>query len=309
MFVALPPQVDLSGATFLPITQHANALRVATVALEDLPSIAALMPEPRQRIFLFSMGRCGTTLVSKILSLVPEVWSLSEPHAFMTLALARNQMDLAAQATLIAAVTRLMYRPRGAQQDVLALKFHSQCLFHAELFFAAFPTATFIFQYRDGEAWANSFSHFLQNLGVPLKLDRGAGAVFWQMGTATAPLALLERVLDLDTDFTHASILAPIWALQMQEFLRLRSKGVPFFPMRYNALTSDPQGTLQALLAHCHLTAPDRDRLQQVLAADSQQGTQIARGKAVTSFTAEDYRQFKLMLARFAPDMPSGLVL
>ena len=154
LFVELPPGLDLSTAAFLPVLQFARALRLVRVALDDLPAVAALMPKPDQLILMFSMGCCGSTLASKILTLVPGVRSLSEPGPFLTLALDRFRSAPARQRALVTALTHLMFRPLAASDRVLALKFHSQVLFQADHFFAAFPRASCVFRYRDGLTWA-----------------------------------------------------------------------------------------------------------------------------------------------------------
>lgn len=309
VFVETPPELDLSTAAFVQIDQFKHAMRVISVPLPDLPAVAALMPEPDQRIFLLSMGRCGSTLASKMLAQVPCVYSLSEPGPYLALALARHSLPEADQANLIAALTRLCFRPRSAQDRILALKFHSQVLFQADLLWAAFPTAHFVFQYRDGVSWAKSFSRFMQMMNTPLLLQGEDMTRSWMMMTSAAPFSELQALHDTTQPLHHEDLLAPSWALHMQAYLRLRAMGMPLFPLRYNALNADPMGSASALLAHCNLPAPDADRFAGVLAQDSQEGTVLARSTTTSGYTADNARRFLGVLARVAPGLDANMVL
>jgi hypothetical protein len=95
----------------------------------------------------------------------------------------------------------------------------------------------------------------------------------------------------------------------MQEFQRLRSLGMPIFPLRYDALNADPAGSLTALLSHCGLPPLNPDRLAQVLAQDSQQGTVLARRAAPSGFSAENATRFRALLSRVAPGLDPDTVL
>lgn len=309
VFVETPPELDLSTAAFVQLDQFKHAMRVITVALPDLPAVAALMPEPDQRIFLFSMGRCGSALASKMLAQVPGVYSLSEPGPFLALALARHDLPRHEQQNLLSALTRLLFRPRSAQDRVLALKFHSQVLFQADLVWAAFPHARFVFQYRDGLSWAKSFSRFMQMMNAPLLLQGDDTRFSWMMMTAAAPFSDLQALHDTSQPLHHEDLLAPTWAQHMQEYQRLRNLGMPVFPLRYDALNADPAGSLAALLSRCGLPPLDPDRLAEVLAHDSQEGTVLARSASPSGFTADNADRFRALLSRVAPDLDPDTVL
>lgn len=125
LFVELPAGTDLS-----------KALRLMTVPLGEIETLAAALDGPSRGILVFNIGRCGSTLVSNVLSELPDVWSLSEPYAFAQLivdsylAAQRQGFDRAQIVRLIRAMVRLIHRqPSGKNADVQALKFHSQALF------------------------------------------------------------------------------------------------------------------------------------------------------------------------------------
>ena len=318
VFVHLPPETDLSAAAFVHTLQLRAARKVLTLPLSALPDLSLAIPAPRKIVFIFSMGRCGTTLASHILRRVPGVLSLSEPDPFITLALARFTLPQAQQQALIAAVTRFCFRPpAGRVRDTLAIQFHSQALFQAELFHRAFPQVTCIFMYRDAASWGNSFTRFFQMVGVPLELDAASLGFSWMMISASAPLDHLALTADLAApSFVHVEVLAPAWLLYINEYQRLVGLGLPFMALRYNELNADRLASVTRLLAHCDLRLDDVSAAMTAFDQDSQKGTQISRDHQVADFTSADRDRLTAILAAHAgkpaadlilPDAPSSL--
>ena len=124
----------------------------------------------------------------------------------------------------------------------------------------------------------------MQMMGTPMMLKGDDLDLSWMMLTTSAPMSELSALCDTSQPLHHEDILAPGWARHIQEYQRLRALGVPFFPLRYTALNSDPHGSARALLTHCNLPLPDATAFESVLAQDSQQGTQIARANSATGF-------------------------
>lgn len=86
VFVELPGDIDLSETPFAYVTQFNMAKRVLLVSFDELEELARLAPCPDKIVMVYSIGRCGSTLVSNILSYVPNVWSISEPDPLTNLA-------------------------------------------------------------------------------------------------------------------------------------------------------------------------------------------------------------------------------
>ena len=93
IFGRLPPGTDLSVAAFIPQVRFDTAESILTVPLDALPTLSDRLPRPARPIFLFSIARCGPTLANHILSTVPDTFARSEPGAFVTLAMARQDMQ------------------------------------------------------------------------------------------------------------------------------------------------------------------------------------------------------------------------
>ncbi len=309
VFVRLPPDCDLTQAAFIPQTQFDAATAVLTLALDALPALSQALPDPANLIFLFSIGRCGSTLTHHILNTAPDTFALSEPRAFLTLALARHDLPADNARDLIAATTRFLYRPPPGQPHSFAIKLHSQCLYQVRAYHRAYPKARFLFLYRDAGGWANSFSRFLQKLGTPLLLDAATLARTWTILTADAPLADLAATLDVTAPISaHAPVLAAGWAHYLAAYRAASANGVPFHAMSYADLTSARDQTIRALLAHCGLS--DAALTQALLAfdRDSQKGTEISRGGQAQGFGKADYDSLINTLSRI-PEAPAADVL
>lgn len=275
VFVRLSPDTDLTRAAFIPQTQFDAATAVLTLPLDDLPALSETLPRPANTIFLFSIGRCGSTLAHHILNTAPDTYALSEPRAFVTLAMARHDMPPDRATALLAAVTRFLYRPPHGQSPAFAIKLHSQCLYQAALFHRAMPQARLLFLTRDAEPWANSYSRFLQRLGTDPVLDPVALARTWSILTANAPIADLAATLDVTAPQTpHAPVLAAAWAHNHAQF---HAAAVPALHLSYQDLTTHRAATIRTLLAYCGLSDAGMADALATFDRDSQAGTEISR--------------------------------
>lgn len=307
----LAEDCDLSQAPFIMTAQFHAAKAVLTVALNDLIELGETLPEPDNLVFLFSIGRCGTTLANAILNRVPGTFSLSEPHAYVPLAFKRFKLETDKAKLLIAIVTKFMMRaPKGRPVETYAIKFHSQVLFQAGLFFEVFPNAKFVFLYRDAHTWVNSKSRFLQNIGVPLSFDKWGLKATWAASTADEPTSTLATYLDPDSSRTrHAPLLAAEWAFSLATYQRLYKQGVPFLALRYDDLSGNHVATTRALLNHVGLPEQAAELTLKAFEKDSQEGTAIARSSKAEPLPGEDYAAIDAILARHDPPLRFDLRL
>ncbi len=306
VFVDLPEETDLADSPFAYATQHRLARRVATISLTDLERLADLAAPVGPLIFIFSIGRCGSTLMSHALNAVPGVWCLSEPDAYSTLVMQHyHSADRAVFARdqvvrLIRACTKLQFRPPvGRQATTFAVKFRSHALFQAELYHEAFPEAAFVFLYRDALGWANSIYCMMRQYSFADILTGDDRVLPWSIFTAAADRRKLEPFVDIAAPGVPMELaLAPAWALNMAEYTRQLQLGVPFLALRYNEFNRDRTASLTQLLQHCRLP---EDAVAQTLAAfdaDSQAGTKLAREVATERLSAERLERLRGILAR-----------
>ena len=310
-FVDLPPEVDLSRLPFVYAEQKARARRVLRVPLADMEALAQEVPPPEHIILIFSIGRCGSTLVSRALDAVPGVWSLSEPDIYTRLASESLFSTTPTGYTddevmrLVRAGTRLLFRPPARRQArVLAVKFRSQASIRAELFHRAMPEASCVFLYREPLSWANSFYRMMRKYGVPPTLTGEDRTLCWSVVAPAQDPVRIRHLIDFEADEVPLEdALAPGWAFNMVNYLRHLRAGVPFLALRYDELTADPQGSLDRLFRHCHLPQNAVVAAWGAFESDSQAGAWMARDILADSLSEAQIAKLTGLLARD----PSGL--
>jgi len=306
IFVDLPAGTDLATSPFAYATQHRLAQRVLTMRLADLEAVADLLPLPGKVVFLFSIGRCGSTLLSHALNTVPGVWCLSEPDAFSTLIMqhyhstTRLGFDPDRVVRLIRACTRLQFRPPpNRAASVFAIKFRSHALFQADLYHQALPEAACVFLYRDALGWANSIYGMMRQYNFADTLTGPDRILPWSIFTAAADRTLLDPMVDLDAPQVPMELaLAPAWALNMAEYTRHLRGGVPFLALRYNDVNLDRQASAARMLQHCGLPVEAAANTLAVFEADSQAGTKLARAVNTERLSAPRLERLRQILAR-----------
>jgi hypothetical protein len=312
IFVQVEPEVDISEAAFSHLKQYHEAKRLVIVAYDELENLASQLEPPKHYIFTFSMARCGSTLAHRLLNLVEGVWSLSEPDVFVSESFGRKALGVAnedEQISLLKACTRLLFRPPdGNPSQTLAIKFRSQMLFSANLLYRAFPDASNIFMYRDGLSWANSFYRFFRTFNLPQNYDMEARELIWWILSNGLETNYLEPFVDFQAEIVYPEqLLAPAWALHMEEYIKHYENGIPFLALHYNELNRDHEKLTTQLLEHCKLPVSELSKTLTAFDEDSQAGTQLARDREVDSFTEENYARFKETLAKHPrfnhPDM------
>jgi hypothetical protein len=298
VFVRIAPEIDLSAVPFFLVTQYEQADQIITVPFEEAHALAEALPDPNL-VFIFNIGRCGTTLVSHALNGPANVVSVSEPGAFEH----RQLRTLAARedvSPIMRDLTRLTFAARSRRNaDTLVVKLRSQVLFVAEPFWNTFPDAKYVFMYRDAVGWGNSFLQFLSSMGIPMPFDTQNRDFHWMMVSADTPLSELARFIPIDQPPENmGAILAPGWTIQLEQYERLLAAGLRFYPLRYNELMRDREGELQRLFDHCGLP---HDGIAAALLAfdrDSQEGTQIARRDNPRRMDAAELATYRATLAR-----------
>jgi len=294
VFVETDPEVDLAAAPFFFEAQYEAARALITVGFSELHDLADQAPSDHRRLVLvYSIGRCGSTLIGRALARLGGATLLSEPDVFTQLVALRSASPGADGLAhdevihLVRSCARLMLtRPRlgwlgGSQAgrsggpDVLAVKFRSFVIELADELHAHLPAARVVYAYRHAVAWTRSTL-------------RAFGAYDPSMAHTLAPaqdrlgrlVPLLARHrARLGRVLTPVEAMACQWVSQMERAVALRKAGVAMHAVRYEDLSAQPRVQLAALLAHCGLPTGSSVALDRVLAEDSQAGTALARGR------------------------------
>jgi Sulfotransferase domain len=307
LFVETPPECDLSRAPFLYQAQYDAARRLVQVPYETLHRLAAEVGiDPSCLILIYSVGRCGSTLVSHAFNEVEGVESISEPDVFTQMLGhwgARN-LEGTEKAELLKSCTLIQCAPgRSKGATAWALKFRSMVMETGDLFYSVFPEAKVIFLYRNAEPWARSFLRLarVSNPAAPIPLA-GNGEGFRRsiprLEARATPSAL--------------ELLACMWLSVMEKCLEMQRRGVPMFVARYEELNAAPRDVLAEMFAYCGLSANAVGNLDTVLEQDSQAGSPLSRasvGEAPVQVSREHVDKLCRLIGEFSQELTADTIL
>jgi hypothetical protein len=300
LFVNIPPDVDLSQAKFVYASQFEQAQRALMVPYAALEQLTEQVRAPDKLIFIFSMGRCGSTLMSQIVSQVEGVYSLSEPDVFTNLSLIRSSDKQRDELIQVLKSCTLLLSRRGNQSrlEAAAFKFRSHGLGLSDWLYAAFPEARSIFMYRNAVSWAQSVYRFLQRLGFSNQFCREDAVKLWQGLTGEAT-AYVEPYMDVEKEiFYFTDLLAPAWTSYLDRYMTNYERGVPFHTIRYEELNDQREASLKAVFEYCGLPTSYLQLAMQAFETDSQAGTAISRDVYSADLAPERIEQFLKLLSR-----------
>jgi hypothetical protein len=307
LFVETPPECDLSRAPFLYQAQYDAARRLIQIPFETLHRLAAdVVIDPSRLILIYSVGRCGSTLVSRAFSKVEGVESISEPDVFTQMLghWGANDLDGPEQAELLKSCTLLQCAPgRSQRATAWALKFRSMVTEMGELFYSLFPEASVVFLYRNAVPWARSFLRLMQvpDPAAPLPLPPGGGG----FGRSIPGLEGRTAISALD-------LLAGMWGSVMHKAQEIQRRGIPIFIARYEELNATPREVLAAMFAHCGLSANAVGNLDAVLEQDSQAGSPLSResvGEAPVQLSPEHIDALCRLIREYSPELTADAIL
>lgn len=309
MFVELPERFDLSRAAFSYAAQFSNATRVVVVPFAHLEALSKMVPFADKLIFVFSIGRCGSTLLSKIFSQIPDVWSLSEPDPVTQLAIDRHKYSQNEMTDLHRAAMRLAFRPpHGRESDTFVVKFRSQSSYCMQYFDRAFPNSTNLFLHREPVGWVNSFHRLSQNFGASTKPTPYSDYEFrWRILTTGSPTDQLEEFYNLETDMIFPEVfLSAVWLVVMREFYRAQSAGLELNDFSYEQLNNQREKTVTKLLDVCGFEKSHKESALIAYETDVQEGTKAGTDANTLPLTAMQRRKVREVLSPFLKEMAYG---
>ncbi|MDL1912419.1 hypothetical protein FBQ81_17280 [Chloroflexi bacterium CFX6] len=162
LFVETSPDVDLLQAPFYFIAQYEHAQKLIAVPYDTLRNLAKKVEVNPQHVILFySTGRCGSTLISKVMNLNPSIVSFSEPDVFSQLVMTRTagqSTDMEIASLLYDSIMIMSSNAQKQGYQYYAFKFRSYVLSVSDLLYQTIPQAKLLFMYRNALTWAYSFS-------------------------------------------------------------------------------------------------------------------------------------------------------
>jgi hypothetical protein len=318
LFVETPPSLDPARHPFYYQTQYKHALRLLSISYDTLIRLGGHADYPQNLVLIYSVGRCGSTLLSRAFSRLDDVSSLSEPDAYTQITAMRpkdgSRDDELLQ--LLESCTRILHKHQSSRRHTLALKFRSFSIQIADLLYKAFPRARSLFLYRNAEAWARSAARAFCAFD-PSTQERNARAIQQDFETFERLIPLLpdyiswalkrwfSRGEDINwlkcarntARFVHSSqvdgpeylrpfppmeSLAVMWLSVMDRYLQLHARGISMLAVRYETLLSATTPVLRAIFEHCNLPLNQVGLAKVAFAEDSQQGTSLARQRILS---------------------------
>ncbi|WP_155368364.1 sulfotransferase family protein [Catellatospora vulcania] len=256
--------VDISGAPFHFLAQYTHATAVVALSYAELHALST--PGEPGGVFLYSTGRCGSTLVATALAERGGLVGVSEPDVLTQLVMLAPHVDGAELRELARSCVRLLSLGRP-----VAIKPRSFVIELAWLLHEEFPQFASVFLYREPQSWARSTARAFAGYDPALNTD--PAAVQDRLGRLIPLVARWRR--RKGRLLSPEEVMACQWVAQLERALALRHRGVDLFTATYEDLLADPPGVLRSLFAHCGLAAPSG--LDEILARDSQEGTTLSR--------------------------------
>jgi hypothetical protein len=134
------------------VARWASGSRARPLVRTGLEALAALDSEPSLEPagMIFHLSRCGSTVVSRLLSTLPDVVVVAEPAPLNTLlGLGPDRIDEATLVEVVRLVVRALGRCRLGDERWLVLKCSSWNIRRREVLAAAFPETPWIWVQRD----------------------------------------------------------------------------------------------------------------------------------------------------------------
>lgn len=304
VFVETPAEADVLAAPFLMLAQYEHAERVVTVPYDHMPRFAEA-DRAHNLVLIYSMGRCGSTLLSNVFNYVENVSSLSEPDVYTQIILMR-EADPSREAELrdlLRYCTYALCTPLGHKTPESAvIKFRSMCLEICsvrDMFHEVFPEAKEVFLYRNTEDWAKSMVRAFK-MGSLRELSDVTRALWSDLPGLTRlylkyftrafrriPRRMTVSILGHTMWHLQSGFLSIAWMTMMQAYMDLMDRGVEMCALRYEEMVESPQEVIGELFEYCDLPTEHVEAACAAFGYDSQKGTDLARAKVRTSNRTE----------------------
>ncbi|CAH1263922.1 Hypp2798 [Branchiostoma lanceolatum] len=309
--------VDLKAGPIFFVAQKRSATEVLCIPLEKLQAVATAVADKVanvQKIFIFLTGRCGSTLMTRLVESTSVAQAVSEPHVFTDICMALHQLKQSSQRgqspiprscpTVLSskeftiALLRnlctvmnynlLMSDPRC--RDVIFYKLKMDVILMADLIAGAFPSAKTIFMYRNGLEFTESLARlYFQRYVVYWAISSVECLRLWNWSgdfpDSTRCFGDNPKYSTVRHRGTISFYLYTWWAGVMQCAVDLQKKQPGYFfhaVIDYSALVNNKEKTFHLLMKKLGLRwspedpGEDKDKMKNALIKDSQAGTVLS---------------------------------
>lgn len=228
----------------------------------------------KQLVFVHSVGRSGSTLMSKAFQEIDTVLSLSEPDIYTQVVGLRDTMPDERLKALLKASTQLLFKPSFARDSQYwVLKLRSFCIEIADLLSETFPTSKSLFLYRNLDNYITSGARAFRIFDP--------GSTEWMSGEDPnrpkyIPLLLGDPERKYNS-YNPIEFITLMWLSVMDKYLQLRRQGINMEAVKYEDLVRNPEGTMRLLLNNLGFSNTDVQKALLAFTKDSQAGSVLSR--------------------------------
>lgn len=280
VFVKTPSAIDLTQAPFFYQAQFEHATAIITVPKETFLQLSTMLDPPTNpTLMLYSVGRCGSTLLSQVFDAIPQTVSLSEPDIFSNFLLmrgvnGRHDQDLI---PLLRAALCFQLKPLPHRQaNQWCIKFRSAGVEIADLLNQTGLPLNNIFLYRNLTDQTRSAIRAFDLKSMGKRKLKGEMLTRWQ--TLVPLLANYRwRARWIGLDRVDLNILA--WLSRMDQYLTLHTQSKSLFAIRYEDMIAQPEALIATLFERLNIPLSHVQKTLHVFNKDSQEGSKLARNK------------------------------
>lgn len=285
VFVKLPPDLHLEDAPFYYEMQHNNATAVITLDFADFYILAeAIDFDQKKLIFIHTIGRSGSTLLSRAFHQLEHVLSYSEPDAFTNIATDKD-IPLGEIRLLLDRCMRYIFRPEVAGgYERYVVKFRGSCVQLMDSFVHVFPEGKHLFLYRNAIDFARSMYRLRMRRPEPppiVSRDETIEGFCNFMGIHEDEAI---RFIPDDMDkFDYVCMVTLTWSYLMYHADKVtKEHPQTIFALTYDDLNAYSEVMMRAIFRHCDVPLDKIDDSLKAFEQDSQAGTSFAQGDRVT---------------------------
>lgn len=282
IFTKIDPEIDMSREVFMYMRQFSDAEQLLAIPYDKLPELAAQVKMPETLVFIFSIGRCGTTLLNQIFNEIEGAYSLSEPDIPTVLFHMRAQAPQREEEYKMLIETSTCLQIHATAQNhipIFGMKFRSQATGLVDLYNQTFPDAKNIFMYRNTGNWMASFYRMfkryfdttsftveeLMNLGiVDILLSRQNIERYIPLNGSHLPIHLEEILVCMLLDY-------------MEHYQASFESGMTWFALHYEQLLADKEKNLKSLFEFCNISSEHLAEALHGFDQDAQRGTTFSQ--------------------------------
>ena len=326
-FVETPNNINLHETPFYWESQYKHAKRVYLMPFEVFLSFDYDGLNDTKSVLIYSVGRCGSTLISNIFREISGIVSISEPDVYFQISLLRRKkaIDEFEAKKLINSSTNFICKSIDSDiPKLFVIKFRSPVIkIHRDIS-NILPNSKNIFVYRNAEDVIQSFDRIR---GYPYTKKRWLlrFPLLSRLYKATSKL-YYSNWTDLDNHYNNfvkngspydivkrlgpCGIFLLEWLSKVNSYLELKEYKSDMLALRYEDLVTNPREIIRGIFDYCDISDDEVENGCNALKKDAQAGTNLARNpKPRYKLDKKDRMGIDIAIKRYTEFSGSDVVL